>query len=155
MEVEKRYVQVEKEALVITRTCERLASYLIGLQFHIHTDHKPLIHLFSAEKSFDAVPPRILRFRLCMMRFGFSISYVPGTTLSTADALSRFPLRDIKSNVLDMDIFVASIVKSLPIRDFIIDEICTATMSYRTLQMVINHYQSGWSEISNLLPDVQ
>ena len=115
MEVEKRYAKIKKEALTITWTCERLVEYLIGLQFHIHTDYKPLIYLFSAEKLFDAVPPRIQRFRLCMLRFSFSISCIPGTMLYTADALFRFPLRNVNSNVPDMDIFVASVVKSLPI----------------------------------------
>ena len=154
-EAEKYYAQIEKEALAITWTCERLADYLVGLQFHIHMDHKPLIYLFSTEKSFDAVPPWIQRFRLRMMRFDFSISYVPGTTLCTADGLSRFPIRDVKSNVPDIDIFVSSNVKSLPKRDVIIDEIRTATTSDCTLQIVINHCQIGWPEISILPPDVQ
>ena len=154
-EVEKRYAQIEKEALAIIWTCERLADYLVSLQFHIHTDHKPLFYLFSVGKSFDAVPLRIQRFRLRMMRFGFSISYVPGTTLCTADTLSRFPLRDINSNVPDMDIFVASIVKLLPIRDVIIYEIRATTKSDHTLHMVINYCQTGWPEISSFPSDVR
>ena len=58
-DVKRRYAQIEKEALAITWICERLADYLVGLQFHKHTGHKPLIYLFSADKSLDAVPPRI------------------------------------------------------------------------------------------------
>ena len=38
-DVERRYAQIEKEALAITWICEKLADYLMGLQFHIHTDH--------------------------------------------------------------------------------------------------------------------
>ena len=57
--VERRYAKIEKKALVITWICERLADYFVGLQFHIHTDYKPLIYLFSADKSLDAVSPRI------------------------------------------------------------------------------------------------
>ena len=96
-----------------------------------------------------------VRFRLRMMRFGLSTFYVPGTTLCAANAFSRFPLCDVNSNVPNLDIFVASIVKSLPIRDVIIDEICTATTSDRTLQIVINHCQTGWPKISSFPPDVQ
>ena len=40
-------------------------------------------------------------------------------------------------------------------RDVIIDKICSATSSHRTLQMVINHFQTSWPEISSLPPDVQ
>ena len=39
---EQRYAQIEKEALAFTWACERLSDYLIGMKFHIHTDHKPL-----------------------------------------------------------------------------------------------------------------
>ena len=39
---ESRYAQIEKDALGITWVCERLSDYLVGLKFHIHTDHKPL-----------------------------------------------------------------------------------------------------------------
>ena len=46
---EQRYVQIEKEALAITWSCERFTDYLIGLDFHIQTDHKPLVPLFSTK----------------------------------------------------------------------------------------------------------
>ena len=37
---ELRYAQIEKEALAFTWACECLSDYLLGLQFHIYTDHK-------------------------------------------------------------------------------------------------------------------
>ena len=152
-EVERRYAQIEKEGLVITWICERLADYLVGPQFHIHTDHKPLIYLFFADKSLDAVPPRIQRFRLLMMRFSYSISYIPGTTLCTADVLSRFPLHDVSSRVPNIDAFVAATVAAVPLRDAIIDAICAATRD-TTLQQVLRHCQAGWPDVKNLSQDV-
>ena len=40
---EQRYAQIEKEALEITWASERFTDYLIGLEIHIDTPHKPLV----------------------------------------------------------------------------------------------------------------
>lgn len=90
---EQRYAQIEKEALAFTWACERLSDYLIGLPFHIHTDHKPLVPLFSS-KHLEELPIRVQCFHLRMMRFLFSISHVLGKDLIIADALSRAPVAD-------------------------------------------------------------
>ena len=79
---ESRYVQIEKEALALTWACERYSDYLIGLQFNIETDHKPLVPLFSS-KLLDELPIRVQRFRMRMMRFNFSICHIPGKNLTT------------------------------------------------------------------------
>ena len=63
---EQRYAQIEKEALAFTWACERLSDYLLGMKFHIHTDHKPLVPLFST-KHLEELPIRVQRFRLRMM----------------------------------------------------------------------------------------
>ena len=68
--------------------CERLSDYLVGVQFHIHMDHKPLVPLISL-KYFKELPLRVQRFRMHMMRFNFTISHVPGKELTIADTLFR------------------------------------------------------------------
>ena len=72
---ERRYAQIEKEALASTWACERLSDYLVGLQFHIYTDHKPLVPLFSS-KHLEELPLRVQRFRLLMMRLHLTISHI-------------------------------------------------------------------------------
>ena len=74
---ERRYAQIEKEALAFTWACERLSDYLVGMEFHIQTDHKPLVPLFST-KDLEKLPLRVQRFRMRMMRFKFTISHVLG-----------------------------------------------------------------------------
>ncbi len=90
-QTEERYAQIEKEALALTWACERLSVYLLGLRFHIETDHKPLVSLFS-RKLLDELLVRVQRFRMRLMRFSFSVSHVPGKDLAIADALSRAPV---------------------------------------------------------------
>ena len=86
----ERYAQIEKEALATVWACDKFASYIIGLKFHIETDHKPLVPLLGS-KHLDTLPPRILRFQLRLARFDYTIQHVPGKLLCTADALSRAP----------------------------------------------------------------
>ena len=90
-DTEKHYAQIEKEALAATWACERLSSYLLGLKFRLETDHKPLVPLLST-KALDELPPRVLRFRLRLLRFTFDIVHLPGKHLITADTLSRAPV---------------------------------------------------------------
>eukprot|EP00117_Sycon_ciliatum_P042825 scpid60209/ scgid0554/ Retrovirus-related Pol polyprotein from transposon 17.6; Protease; Reverse transcriptase; Endonuclease len=89
---ETRYSQIEKEALAATWACDRLSHYLLGMPFTIETDHKPLIPLLGT-RALDDLPPRVLRFRLRLLRFDYSIIHTPGKQLAIADALSRAPLR--------------------------------------------------------------
>ena len=88
---EQRYAQIEKEALALTWACERFSDYLVGLHFHLQTDHKPLVPLLS-HKHLEELPIRIQRFRLRLLRYQFTISHVPGSQLLIADALSRSPM---------------------------------------------------------------
>ena len=114
---EQRYAQIEKESLAFTWACERFADYLIGLKFHINTDHKPLVPLFST-KNLEELSARVQRFRLRMMRFNFTISHVPGKQLAITDMLSRAPAEppDVADYNLDLEsqAFVNYILESLP-----------------------------------------
>ena len=56
----------ETKALAITWACDKFSVYILGKQFTVETDHKPLVPLMSS-KQLDCLPPRILRFRLRLM----------------------------------------------------------------------------------------
>uniref|UniRef100_A0A3Q2E2F1 Reverse transcriptase RNase H-like domain-containing protein n=1 Tax=Cyprinodon variegatus TaxID=28743 RepID=A0A3Q2E2F1_CYPVA len=60
-ETEQRWVQVEKQVLELTWRCERFKDFLIGRQFSLETDHKPLISLLG-QQALTELPPRIQRF---------------------------------------------------------------------------------------------
>ena len=146
---EQRYAQIEKEALAFTWACERLSDYLIGLKFHINTDHKPLVPLFSS-KHLEQLPIRVQRFRLRMMQFRFSISHVPGEDLTIADTLSRAPASNptTADELLhqEADAFVNMVVQHLPATERRLEEIKQHQSSDETCQQLIVFCQSGWPD---------
>ena len=56
---ERRYAQIEKEALAIVWACEKFSSYVLGKQILLETNHKPLVPLMSY-KHLDNLPPWVL-----------------------------------------------------------------------------------------------
>ena len=50
MVAEKKYPQLDKEALAIVFGVKKYHQYLYGRKFELKTDHKPLTHIFSPSK---------------------------------------------------------------------------------------------------------
>ena len=74
-EVEKRYSQIDREALAIRWACERCYLYLTGSSFGIETDHQPLLTLFN--NSHSRPPMRTELWLLCLQQFDFQLKYCP------------------------------------------------------------------------------
>ena len=147
---EVHYAQIEKETLTITWTCDKFSMYLLRRRFEIETDHKPLVPLLGS-KPLDDLPPRILRFRLRMMRYNYSILHVPGKFFFMADTLSRAPAsgnHDDLSLQNETEAFVAAIVSNLPATSDCLEKIRKAQAADQTLSSVINFCQTKWLEES-------
>ena len=126
-QTEGRYAQIEKEALAITWACDRFSDFLMGLKFHIQTDHKPLVPLLGT-KRLDELPLRVQRFRMRLMRFQFSISHVPGKSLITADALSRAPAPNTTTDDQwslgeEVEAYVDGVFQTIPATERCLEEI--------------------------------
>ncbi|UYV79328.1 K02A2.6-like, partial [Cordylochernes scorpioides] len=132
---EKRYAQIEKEALSITWACERFQDFLLGKRFRIETDHKPLIPLFST-KELSSLTPRLQRFRMRMMRFGFEIVHIPGKELLDADALSRQPLLTTErgEDELPTSAHINAVLSSITDKDEMLTKIFEAQQEDATLK---------------------
>lgn len=87
-EAECRYAMIEKEALAVTWACEKFDYYLVGRQFEVETDHKPLVSLLG-EKDLSKLPLRVQRFKMRMLRYSYEIFHTPGVSMFLADMLSR------------------------------------------------------------------
>ena len=117
-DTERRYAQIEKEALAITWACEKFSEYVLGKQILLETDHKPLVPILG-KKSLDSLPPRVLCFRLRLMRFEYTIKHVPGKELYTPDTLSRAPVNNqldslTKLSARDIELFIHTLTDLLP-----------------------------------------
>lgn len=82
---EKNYPTIEKELLAIVWSVKYFRPYLYARHFKIQTDHKPLVYLFNMRDPSS----RLLKFRLCLEEYNFTIEYVKGSSNVVADALSR------------------------------------------------------------------
>ena len=106
----------------------------------------------------DSLPPRILRFRLFLSQFDYSISHVPGKFLYTADALSRAPLKNCTSDSdgSEIESFVQGVVVNLPANSDRLEKVCEAQESDPLLFKIIQFCRSQWPGRSriedNLVP---
>ena len=107
---ELNYSTIEKELLAMVWAVKHFNPYLYGRKFHIFTDHKPLIYLFSMTNP----SRRLTKFRLTLEEYDFTVDYIKGKFNVVADALSRITLKEIKNNLDDLKetVFVVTRSKS-------------------------------------------
>ena len=144
---ERQYAQIEKEALAAVWACDKFSDYLLGRTFLIETDHKPLVSLLGT-KSLDNLPPRILRFRLRLSRFSYSIHHVPGKLLYTPDTLSRAPVStvDERDEVFqhEAEMFAIAAVTNLPASTQRLEVYKSAQAEDSICSQVIQCCLEGW-----------
>ena len=73
---ECRYSQLEREALSIVFSVERLHRFIFGSSFDIITDHKPLVTLPGKPNA--KLSARLERWRLRLTPYDYVIRYEPG-----------------------------------------------------------------------------
>ncbi|XP_069970993.1 uncharacterized protein [Penaeus vannamei] len=82
---EKRYSTIEKEGLAIMFGIHRFRYYLMGQEFILEVDHKPLIYI----NKFKGSNNRLLRWSLSLQTYRFRLVHVAGRDNLGADLLSR------------------------------------------------------------------
>ena len=100
-DAEKNYTVIEKEALAATWASERFCDCILGLDFTMETDHKPLVPLLSTV-DLRKMPPHIQCFRLHLMRYNPRVVHVTGKNQITTDALLKAPVGDPDSADVDL-----------------------------------------------------
>lgn len=117
-ETEKKYAQIEKEALALVFAVRKFHKFIYGRKFVLNTDHKPLITIFKPGNGISAHSAnRLQRWGLVLVNYDFEICYVGTKNFGEADALSR--LIDARRTCpLEEDTIIANINKEVSINFF-------------------------------------
>ena len=90
---ERRYSQLDKEALSIISAVTKFLQFLIGRHFVILSDHKPLHYLLVSDKAVLAMASaRIQHWALLSSAYHYSIAHRPGKDHANTETFSRLPL---------------------------------------------------------------
>jgi len=82
---EKNYYTIERELTAIVCGCKQLMQYIWGRKFAIVTYHKPLAWIFKMNDPSS----RIMRLKLKLQEFDYTIVYRKGKENGNSDGLSR------------------------------------------------------------------
>lgn len=109
-QTERRYSQTEKEALALVWAVERFQLYLVGIEFELETDHRPLEAIFKPTSKPCA---RVERWVLRLQSFRFRVVYRKGSG-NVADCLSRLSRTDLEAKDFDeeCEIYIRHIAES-------------------------------------------
>lgn len=155
-ETERHYAQIEREALGITWAAEKLSEYITGIHVVFETDHKPLVQILQS-KNLDTLTPRLQRFRMRLMRYDYSVVYVPGKDLTIADALSRSPIphntNEPQELAIETEAFVRFIVRNLPVKDYYLEKIIDSQTKDPICKLLLRYTSDGWPT-RDKLPDI-
>lgn len=153
---ETHYSQIEREALAIVFSLERLHQYLYGRRFTLRTDHKPLVTIFGPKQGIPSMAAsRLQRWAIKLTAYTYDIEFV-GTKDNGADGLSRLPavLRSYcKQDDKIPDQTFLHFAQNAMLMDY--NEIKKQTSRDRLLGRILNYVREEWpsnSEIVTLKP---
>ncbi len=93
---ERKYSQIEKEALACIVGVTRFHSFLCGHHFTLQTDHKLLLTLFNENKTVpQQAANRIQRWAWRLASYEYTMAWRSSGQHANADALSRLPLPEV------------------------------------------------------------
>ena len=116
-DTQRRYSQIQKEALAIVFALHKFHQVLYGRQFILVTDHKPLLSLFGPNKATPALAAnRLARWALLLNQYTYTIEYRKTSLHGNADALSRLPSgpdNDFDGEEKEADVDIVCAIKTI------------------------------------------
>ena len=150
-DTQRRYSQIQKEALSIIFALHKFHQFLYGRKFILVTDHKPLTSLFGPSKATPMLAAnRLARWALLLNQYDYKIEYRNTKEHGNADALSRLPMGPdtiFDGEESDNDIDTICIVKTISMQ--ISNSVNSALLAKETqkdpvLSTVMRYTREGW-----------
>lgn len=104
---EKNKAIIEKELLAIHFPLKTFRHYLYGQKFVVYSDHMPLIYLFKMQNPTS----KLMRIKMDLEEFDFTIQHIKGKENVVADALSRISIKDLHEMYEENHIFKIQIAQ--------------------------------------------
>ena len=151
-ETEKKFAQIEKEALSLVWGVKKFQMYLEGRHFTLVTDHQPLKYIMDPGKAVPVTAAaRIQRWCLFLGAFSYNIEFRGTKQHANCDGLSRLPQPSAPADKPDeVEIFHTTVVEALPVTEH---DLRMQTRRDPVLSRVLELVQSGWQG-TELHPDL-
>ncbi|UYV84832.1 K02A2.6-like, partial [Cordylochernes scorpioides] len=142
-QTERRYAQIDKEALAIIFGISKFYKYLYGRDFKIITDHKPLLGIFNPNKPIpQMLSQRMMRWSLTLASYSYQIEHRTGRMNANADALSRAPHeKTSKETPEPVDVFLMETNEESPLE---VKEVAKLTQEDSVLGIIVEWTRIGW-----------
>ncbi|KAH9581803.1 hypothetical protein MS3_00008831 [Schistosoma haematobium] len=149
---EKKYSQIEKEALALVFAVRRFHKFLYGRRFTLLTDHKPLLAIFGSKSGIPAHSAnRLQRWALALLWYDFEIQYRRTQQFGQADALSRLisdQLAAEENTVIasllaedHAECYLTTAIRTLPVSA---TDMQNASKSDSIIKRTMNYVTNGW-----------
>jgi len=149
-DTQRRYSQIQKEALAIIFALHKFHQFLYGRRFILVTDHKPLTSLFGPNKATPTLAAnRLARWALLLNQYDYKIEYRKTSEHGNADALSRLPVgpdASFDGEECDADIDTICMINTIGMQIKPIDSAVLAkeTSKDPVLSKIIRYTREGW-----------
>ena len=143
-QAEQNYSQLERESLAIVFGVTKFRQYLLGRQFKLLTDHKPLITLLGEHKPVPQLASaRIKRWSLLLAAYNYTIEFISGKDNVYADFLSRKPVKGEPSTAEQVTVKVIFIEGEQIVNSTMV---AMETKKDKVLSRVLNYTKNGWPD---------